>query len=69
MIEASKILHRVHDEESKPFEIEMSWVCDESDKTFQRVRERKRGWKRGSEGMFRWSKWEGRNVEGVVRDG
>lgn len=37
VVEASKILHRVHDEESKPFEIEMSWVCDESNKTFQRV--------------------------------
>jgi 20S proteasome subunit alpha 7 len=37
VVEAAKILHRVHDEESKPFEIEMSWICDESEKAHQRV--------------------------------
>lgn len=37
VVEAAKILHRVHEEESKPFEIEMSWVCDESNKQHQRV--------------------------------
>lgn len=34
---AAKILHQVHDEDGKPFEIEMSWICDESDKKHQRV--------------------------------
>ncbi|KAG1670975.1 hypothetical protein FOA52_014364 [Chlamydomonas sp. UWO 241] len=37
VVEAAKILHRVHDDEAKPFEIEMSWVCDESGKTHERV--------------------------------
>lgn len=39
VIEATKILHRVHDEDGKPFEIEISWICDESNKEFQRVPE------------------------------
>ena len=30
------ILQRVHDEE-KPFEAELAWVCDESQRVFQRV--------------------------------
>lgn len=29
-------LHTVHDEE-KPFELELAWICNESDKKFQRV--------------------------------
>lgn len=29
-------LHQVHDEE-KGFEMELAWVCDESNKQFQRV--------------------------------
>ena len=29
-------LHQVHDEE-KGFEMELAWVCDESNRTFQRV--------------------------------
>ena len=29
-------LHTVHDEE-KPFELELAWICLESDKKFQRV--------------------------------
>ena len=37
VVEAAKILHRVHDEESKPFEIEMTWICDESGKEHQKV--------------------------------
>eukprot|EP00891_Asterochloris_glomerata_P004683 jgi/Astpho2/4683/Aster-00244 len=34
--EVAKILHTVHDEE-KPFELELAWICNESDKKFQRV--------------------------------
>eukprot|EP00955_Chlamydomonas_euryale_P063970 358826-Chlamydomonas_euryale.AAC.12 len=37
VVEAAKILHRVHDDETKPFEIEMTWVCDESNRVHQRV--------------------------------
>lgn len=37
VVEAAKILNRVHDEESKPFELEMSWICDESGREHQRV--------------------------------
>lgn len=33
---AALILQRVHDEE-KPFEAELAWVCDESQRVFQRV--------------------------------
>lgn len=29
-------LHSVHDEE-KPFELEVSWICDATDRVFQRV--------------------------------
>ena len=29
-------LHTAHDEE-KPFELEMAWICDESDRKFARV--------------------------------
>lgn len=36
VIEVAKILHSVHDEE-KPFELEVSWVCEESGNEFQRV--------------------------------
>lgn len=32
----AKILHQAHDEE-KGFEMELAWVCDESNRTFQRV--------------------------------
>lgn len=32
----AKILHQVHDEE-KGFEMELAWVCDESNRQFQRV--------------------------------
>jgi hypothetical protein len=30
-------LHKVHDEDGKPFEVEVTWVCDESNKEHQRV--------------------------------
>ncbi len=33
---AWRSLHSVHDEE-KPFELEVSWVCDESEGEFRRV--------------------------------
>ena len=31
-------LHSAHDEE-KPFELEVSWICDATDRVFQRVPE------------------------------
>jgi 20S proteasome subunit alpha 7 len=34
--ELAKIMHRVHEEE-KPFELEMSWICEESGFEFKRV--------------------------------
>jgi 20S proteasome subunit alpha 7 len=34
--EMAKIMHTVHEEE-KGFELEMSWICDESDKQFAKV--------------------------------
>ena len=37
IVEAAKILYKVHEEETKPFEIEMSWLCDESGMEHQRV--------------------------------
>ncbi|KAF5837486.1 20S proteasome alpha subunit G [Dunaliella salina] len=37
VIEVAKILHRVHDEDGKPFDIEISWVCEESGREHQRV--------------------------------
>lgn len=30
---------QVHDEDGKPFELEISWICDESGRTHQRVPE------------------------------
>ncbi|KAK9828499.1 hypothetical protein WJX72_000385 [[Myrmecia] bisecta] len=36
VLEIAKILHNVHDEE-KPFEMELAWICDESNREFQRV--------------------------------
>ncbi len=30
-------LHKVHDEDGKKFEIEASWICDETNKEHQRV--------------------------------
>jgi hypothetical protein len=32
----ARSLHSVHDEE-KPFELEMSWICEESGREFQKV--------------------------------
>lgn len=37
VVEAAKILHRCHDEDGKPFDIEMSWICDESKRQHERV--------------------------------
>ncbi|GBF90613.1 proteasome subunit alpha type-3 [Raphidocelis subcapitata] len=37
VVEAAKILHKVHEEDGKPFEIEMSWICDDSGRVHQRV--------------------------------
>lgn len=37
VIEAVKILHKVHDEDGKAFEIEASWICDETNRQHQRV--------------------------------
>lgn len=34
--EIAKILHTVHDEE-KPFELEMAWICDDSQKQFVKI--------------------------------
>ena len=36
-MEAAKIMYKVHEEETKPFEIEMSWICEESGMEHQRV--------------------------------
>jgi 20S proteasome subunit alpha 7 len=36
VMEVAKILHSVHDEE-KPFELELSWVCEETNNEFSRV--------------------------------
>jgi 20S proteasome subunit alpha 7 len=30
-------LHKVHEEDGKPFELEMSWVCEESGRKHARV--------------------------------
>ena len=38
VVEAAKIMHKVHEEETKPFEIEMTWLCEESGMEHQRVR-------------------------------
>lgn len=37
VVEAAKIMHKVHEEETKPFEIEMTWLCEESGMEHQRV--------------------------------
>ncbi|GAX73520.1 hypothetical protein CEUSTIGMA_g972.t1 [Chlamydomonas eustigma] len=37
VVVAAKILHKVHEEETKPFEIEMSWLCEESGLQHQKV--------------------------------
>lgn len=40
VIEVAKIIYAVHDEaKDKAFELEMSWVCDESDRQHQKVPE------------------------------
>ena len=33
----SRSIHRVHDEKDKAFELELSWVCEESGMLHQRV--------------------------------
>lgn len=35
--EAAKILYKVHEEDGKPFELEISWICEESGRLHQRV--------------------------------
>ncbi|MEW5300233.1 MAG: hypothetical protein WDW38_003067 [Sanguina aurantia] len=37
VMEAVKILHKVRDEDGKPFEIEVSWIGDETNRTHMRV--------------------------------
>ncbi|KAG2447514.1 hypothetical protein HYH02_007438 [Chlamydomonas schloesseri] len=37
VIEAVKILYKVRDDDGKKFELDVSWVCDESGKVHQRV--------------------------------
>mmetsp|Transcript_4078 Transcript_4078/g.6693 ORF Transcript_4078/g.6693 Transcript_4078/m.6693 type:complete len:250 (-) Transcript_4078:349-1098(-) len=37
VIEVAKILHKVHDDDGKPFDMEISWVCEESGSLHQRV--------------------------------
>jgi len=37
VVEAAKVLYKVHDEDGKPFELEMSWICDESGRIHQKV--------------------------------
>lgn len=39
VVEAAKILYKVHDDDGKPFEIEMSWICDDSNRKHERVPE------------------------------
>lgn len=42
----TRSLHKVHDEDGKKFELEVSWICDESNKQHTRVsegREKERG--------------------------
>ena len=34
---AAKIMYKVHEEETKPFEIEMTWLCEESGMEHQKV--------------------------------
>ncbi len=33
----TRSLYKVHEEDGKPFEVELSWICDESNKQHQRV--------------------------------
>lgn len=38
MVIVAKIIHQVHDDaKDKQFELELGWVCDESNKMFQKV--------------------------------
>ncbi|KAF8062974.1 PAG1 [Scenedesmus sp. PABB004] len=37
VVECAKVLHKVHEEDSKPFELEMSWICEESGRKHARV--------------------------------
>ncbi|GMH34431.1 hypothetical protein BSKO_02265 [Bryopsis sp. KO-2023] len=37
LVEVAKILHKVHDEDGKPFELELSWICEETDKEHRRI--------------------------------
>jgi 20S proteasome subunit alpha 7 len=37
IVEAAKIMHKVHEEETKPFEIEMTWLCEESGMEHKKV--------------------------------
>ena len=40
VVEVAKIIYGVHDDvKDKNFELELGWVCDESDKLFKRVPE------------------------------
>eukprot|EP00775_Hariotina_reticulata_P013232 gene13232-13363_t len=36
VVECAKVLYKVHEEDGKPFELEMSWICDESGRKHQR---------------------------------
>jgi 20S proteasome subunit alpha 7 len=35
--EAAKILHKVHEDDGKPFEIEMTWISDATGRVHERV--------------------------------
>eukprot|EP00878_Enallax_costatus_P020903 GHUV01022114.1.p1 GENE.GHUV01022114.1~~GHUV01022114.1.p1 ORF type:complete len:187 (+),score=64.52 GHUV01022114.1:377-937(+) len=37
VVECAKVLYKVHEEDGKPFELEMSWICEESGRKHQRV--------------------------------
>lgn len=37
VFEVAKILHKVRDDDGKPFDMEISWVCEESGRLHQRV--------------------------------
>ena len=32
-------LYKVHEEDGKPFELEMTWICEESNRVHQKVRQ------------------------------
>lgn len=34
---AARSLYKVHEEDGKPFELEISWICEESGRLHQRV--------------------------------